>query len=153
MVLLDVTQIFDCVGQKYRVVDLDKHPKGQELQEVLKDMTGAATVSYTPFPMHKEMTYIHELVLFPCSGSSCVRGREMRWRCFGHCAALQDWSTSGTSFLHSWSASHQPRRRIGQLLKEQQEHQNSKTLISHFKPSLNLSNYTTTELACTTLLH
>jgi len=40
----DAKEVFDKMGQKYTVIELNKHPQGTAVQDVLKDMTGARTV-------------------------------------------------------------------------------------------------------------
>jgi len=40
----DTKNVFDKMGQKYAVVELNQHPQGNGVQDVLNDMTGARTV-------------------------------------------------------------------------------------------------------------
>lgn len=40
----DAKEVFDKIGQKYTVVELNNHPQGPQVQDALKEMTGARTV-------------------------------------------------------------------------------------------------------------
>jgi len=40
----DAKSVFDKMGQKYAVVELNQHPQGGQVQDALSDMTGARTV-------------------------------------------------------------------------------------------------------------
>jgi len=40
----DAKNVFDKMGQKYAVVELNKHPQMNNVQDALNDMTGARTV-------------------------------------------------------------------------------------------------------------
>jgi len=40
----DAKSVFDKMGQKYAVVELNQHPQGSNVQDILNDMTGARTV-------------------------------------------------------------------------------------------------------------
>lgn len=39
-----IFQVFDKLGQSYSTVDITEHPNGSEVQDALKEMTGASTV-------------------------------------------------------------------------------------------------------------
>jgi len=40
----DAKNVFDKMGQKYAVVELNQHPQANSVQDILSDMTGARTV-------------------------------------------------------------------------------------------------------------
>lgn len=73
-------KVFDNMGQKYAVVELNQHPQCNQVQDVLNDLTGARTVSYKlkairyvsfNFTEKISLTFILFCVSFPGSSSFC----------------------------------------------------------------------------------
>jgi len=40
----DAKKAFDGLGQKYATIELNQHPQGDQIQDLLREMTGARTV-------------------------------------------------------------------------------------------------------------
>ena len=51
-------KVFDKMGQKYTVVELNKHPHGSQVQDALKEMTGARTVSIRELSVQNSWVYV-----------------------------------------------------------------------------------------------
>lgn len=64
MYLYILFQCFNELGAKYEVLELDKHPKGDEIQDILQNITGARSVSGVYLKMKVVLHFIIFTVIF-----------------------------------------------------------------------------------------